>query len=168
MPSFDDFAGSINPYEFSSFPQPSALVGDSPIRFKNKPCTNEIIADAPGRPKNSGNQQAFGNRYDFGASLSAAIQAASTSPSDRGEVPSKPTFDNQTERPPVIKGQPSPDAGNAVRGSEPGQQKVADPPKPVALTSEKPSLQSQSYHELLDKYCFVRSGTKKEKEAILS
>lgn len=168
MPSFDDFAGSINPYEFSSFPQPSALVGDSPIRFKNKSSTQEIVPDAPGRPKASANQQAFGNRYDFGASLSAAIQAAGTSPGDRGEVPSKPKFNQQTEKPPVIKGQPCPDTGNVVKDSEPGHQKVADPPKPVALTSEKPSLQSQSYHELLDKYCFVRSRTRKEREATLS
>ena len=168
MPSFDDFAGSVNPYEFSSLPQPSALVGDSPIRFKNRPSTKEIVPDAPGRPKASANQQAFGNRYDFGASLSAAIQATSTSLGDRGEVPSKPTSDRQTETPPVVKIQPSPDAAKAVNGSQPGQQKVADPPKPVALTAEKPSLQSQSYHELLDKYCFVRSGTNKGKKAILS
>lgn len=168
MPSFDDFAGSVNPYEFSSFPQPSALVGDSPIRFKNKPSARDIVADAPGRPKASANQQAFGNRYDFGASLSAAIQAASTSLGDRGDVPSKPTSEKQTGTPPVVKIQPSPDAGKAVKGSEAGQQKVADVPKPVALTAEKPSLQSQSYHELLDKYCFVRSGTKKESKAIVS
>lgn len=168
MPSFDDFAGSVNPYEFSSFPQPSALVGDSPIRFKNKSSARDIVADAPGRPKTSANQQAFGNRYDFGASLSAAIQAASTSLGDRGDVPSKPTSEKQTTVPPVVKVQPSPDAGKAVKGSGAGQHKVADVPKPVALTAEKPSLQSQSYHELLDKYCFVRSGTNKEKNAIVS
>lgn len=162
MPSFDDFAGCINPYEFSSFPQPSALVGDSPIRFKNKPSTQGIVPDAPGRPKASVNQQAFGNRYDFGASLSAAIQAASTSIGDRGEVPSrsdvKPTSDKDTGTPPVVKVQPSPDAGKAVKGSQVGQQKIKDVPKPVALTAEKPSLQSQSYHELLDKYCFFGSA----------
>lgn len=172
MPSFDDFAGSVNPYEFSSFPQPSALVGDSPIRFKNKSSARDIVADAPERPKASANQQAFGNRYDFGASLSAAIQAAGTSLSDRGEVPSrsdaKPTSGKETEKPPVVKVQPSPDAGKGVKGSEVGQHKVADLPKPVALTAEKPSLQSKSYHDLLDKYCFVRSGTKKENKAILS
>ncbi len=168
MPSFDDFAGSVNPYEFSSFPQPSALVGESPIRFKNKPSAKDIVPDAPGRPKASTNQQAFGNRYDFGASLSAAIQSASTSLGDRGEVPSKPTSGKDTERPPVVKIQPSPDAGKAVEDSEAGQQKVAELPKPVALTAEKPSLQSKSYHELLDRYCFVRSGTTKEKKAILS
>lgn len=158
MPSFDDFAGSVNPYEFSSLPQPSALVGDSPIRFKNKPSARGIVPDAPGRPKASTNQQAFGNRYDFGASLSAAIQAAGTSIGDKGEVPSKPPSDKHTETPPVVKVQPSPDAGKAVKGSEAGQQKVADLPKPVALTAEKPSLQSQSYHELLDKYCFFGSA----------
>ena len=172
MPSFDDFAGAVNPYEFSSFPQPSALVGDSPIRFKNKPSTRDIVPDAPGRPKASANQQAFGNRYDFGASLSAAIQAAGTSLGDRGEVPSrgdaKSTSSNQAGSPPMAQVQPSPDAGKTVKGSEVSQQKVADSPKPVALTAEKPSLQSQSYHELLDKYCFVRSGTNKANKAILS
>ena len=163
MPSFDDFAGSVNPYEFSSFPQPSALVGDSPIRFKNKPSARDIVPDAPGRPKASANQQAFGNRYDFGASLSAAIQAAGTSFGDRGEVPSrsdaKSTSCKEAESPPVAKVQSAPGARKAVQGSVVGQEKTADLPKPVALTAEKPSLQSQSYHELLDKYCFVRSGT---------
>ena len=164
MPSFDDFAGSVNPYEFSSFPQPSTLVGDSPIRFKTKASTRDIVPDAPGRPKSSSNQQAFGNRYDFGASLSAAIQASGTSLGDRGEVPSRSDAKSMSGKeagsPPVIKVQQISDTRKAVEGSEVGQQKVADLPKPVALTAEKPSLQSQSYHELLDKYCFVRSGTK--------
>ena len=172
MPSFDDFAGSVNPYEFSSFPQPSALVGESPIRFKNQPPARENVLDAPGRPKASAKQQVFGNRYDFGASLSAAIQAAGTSLGDRGEVPSrndvKPASSKETESPPVITVQPSPAAGKAINGSEAGQQKLADLPKPVALTAGKPSLQSQSYNELLDKYCFVRSGTKRETTVMLS
>ena len=172
MPSFDDFAGSVNPYEFSSFPQPSTLVGDSPIRFKSKPSARDFVPDAPGRPKASANQQAFGNRYDFGASLSAVMQAASTSLGDRGEVPSKSdamsTSAKESGSAPVIKVQPSPDAGKPVKGTELSDGKVADASKPVALTSEKPSLQSQSYHELLDKYCFVRSGAEKGNGMILS
>lgn len=171
MPSFDDFAGSVNPYEFSSFPQPSALVGDSPIRFKTKPSRRDFVPDAPGRPKGSANQQAFGNRYDFGASLSAAIQASGTPCGDRSEVPlridSRSTSDKEARSSPVIKVQPSSDAGKPVEGCEASQQKVADLPKPVALTAEKPSLQSQSYHELLDKYCFVRSGINKRNKAIV-
>ena len=172
MPSFDDFAGSVNPYEFSSFPQPSALVGDSPIQFKNKLSAREIAPDAPGRPKSSTNQQAFGNRYDFGASLSATNQVAGTSLGNRVEVPLrndiKPSSSRDNATLPVVKIQPVPDAGKAVKGTEVGQQKVADPPKPLALTAGKPSLQSQSYHELLDKYCFVRSGTKKGTKAMMS
>lgn len=78
MPSFDDFAGMVSPYEFHSFPQPSAMVGDSPIRFRNKAPPNDIVPDAPGRPKGSPNQHVFGNRYDFGASLSAAMQGSSS------------------------------------------------------------------------------------------
>lgn len=162
MPSFDDFAGVVNPYEFSSFPQPSALVGDSPIRFKNKSSARDIVPDAPGRPKTSANQQAFGNRYDFGASLSAAIQAAGTSSGDRSEVPSrrdaKSEPSKKTEMPPVVNVQPSPDAGKPVKGCEVDPQKVANVSKPTALTAEKPPLQSQSYNELLDKYCFFGSG----------
>ena len=169
MPSFDDFAGSVNPYEFSSFPQPSTLVGESPIRFKNKSSARDIVPNAEGRSKGPANQQAFGNRYDFGASLSAAIQA-STSLGDRGEVLSRSDAKTTTskENLPVASVQTAADARKGVVGSENGQQKVADPQKPVALTAEKPSLQSQSYNELLDKYCFVRSGSSKEKKAVLS
>lgn len=162
MPSFDDFAGMVAPYDFSSFPQPSSMVGESPIRFKNRPSAQNIGPDAPGRPKSSSNQQAFGNRYDFGASLSAAIQAASNS-SGGGSPPTRDEAKSSSsqadgERGPAIKIQPATDAGNAVKGSEASPPDLLDSQKPTALTAEKPSLSSSSYHELLDKYCFVRSG----------
>lgn len=165
MPSFDDFAGMVAPYEFSSFPQPSSMVGESPIRFKNRPSVQDIAPDAPGRPKSSSNQQAFGNRYDFGASLSAAIQAASNSsgggsPPTRDEIKSS-SSKSESEKAPIVKVQPAPDAGKAVAGSEASQPDLRDGPKPTALTAEKRSLSSSSYHELLDKYCFVRSGLAK-------
>ncbi|KAK4690465.1 hypothetical protein P7C71_g6333, partial [Lecanoromycetidae sp. Uapishka_2] len=159
MPSFDDFAGMVSPYEFNSFPQPSAVVGDSPIRFKNKPSSNEIVPDAPGRPRNSTNQQAFGNRYDFGAALSAAMQAST--PRDSAKAASEKQSSSQkpgTESPPAIKVQPSPGAGKPVISSQAKETKLPDMPKPIALTTEKPSLQSTSYSELLDKYCFFGSG----------
>lgn len=159
MPSFDDFAGMVAPYDFASFPQPSSMIGESPIRFKNRP-NQEIVPDAPGRPKNSTNQQAFGNRYDFGASLSAAIQAASnsggSSPPTREEVRSSLSR-SENKTPPTVQVQSAPDAGKAVEGSQISQPNLPDGPKPTALTTEKPSLSSFSYRELLDKYCFVRS-----------
>ena len=165
MPSFDDFTGMASPYQFSSVPQPSAVVGDSPIRFKNKPAAKDIIPDAPGRPKSSANQQAFGNRYDFGASLSAAMQATTLSPKEGYKDASdkqQSLRSNTSDKAAVLDVQPSPGAGGTVKNSQVSQSKVADPPKPAALTTEKPSLQSSSYHELLDKYCFVRSRPSKE------
>ena len=164
MPSFDDFAGVVSPYEFSSFPQPSVMVGDAPIRFKNKPSAKDLVSDAPGRPGRSGNQQAFGNRYDFSASIHAARQAANTTPGDRSGLPLKgsgqaaPGAQSQKSGPPAINVQLSPGAGSAVQ---------SDLPKPSALTTEKPSLQSFSYNELIDKYCFVRSGPKKKNQTII-
>ena len=161
MPSFDDFASSVSPYEFSSFPQPSSVVGDSPIRFKNRPSPGDIIPDAQGGQRTLANQQAFGNRYDFGASLSAAIQVAGLPPKEatKPAAPEKQPSSRNQDRgtPPVINIRPSVEAGKTFNTGETTQQTLPDPPKPIALTAEKPSLQSSSYHELLDKYCFVRS-----------
>ena len=153
MPSFDDFGSNISPFDFKSFPQPNAMVGDSPIRFRNRP-SKEIVPDAPGKPKASANQQAFGNRYDFGASLSAAISASSSS-MPRAASP-------QSESPPVLRMPRAPGAGQTVDSDEQKEKagvaaSASHSSKPTALTTEKPALQSSSYHELLDKYCFVRS-----------
>ena len=155
MPSFDDFANLASPYEFTSFPRPSAIVGDSPIRFKNKSAADEA-PNAAGKSKSPANQ-AFGNRYDFGASLSAAIQAAGSptgSPKEGNQSVSRKA-EAQTG---LSDTKPNADAAKPINGVGISQAKSDDVSKPAALTSEKPSLSSSSYHELLDKYCFVRSG----------
>lgn len=161
MPSFEDFASNMAPYDFSSFPQPSSTVGDSPIRFRNRPSPQDIVPDAPGKPKVSSNQQPFGNRYDFGASLSAAIQTSTGDKSGSGA--SMVSTQNRTHTTDITSGsktQPSIKTGKSGTTGEGGQSALPGPSKPAALSIEKPSLQSSSYHELLDKYCFVcsRSG----------
>ncbi|KAL9124337.1 MAG: hypothetical protein Q9217_006328 [Psora testacea] len=150
MPSFDDFSTHRAPYDF--FLQSNSMAGDSRIRLRNKP-SSDFLPDAPTRPKATSNQQAFGNRYDFGASLSAAIQAASAS------MPkvSTPT----TESTPVLRMQQATNANtnvNTNHHSDKSQTASSTAIKPTALTTEKPALQSPSYHELLDKYCFFGSG----------
>ena len=123
MPSFDDFAHGFG----ADFPR-------SPLRLRAGPNDtaaaatgdDRIVPDAPGLRQKAPAAQAFGNRYDFGASLSAAIQAASPALGDRGGV--------------------APKAGAA-----------GPRPKPADLARDKPPLESQSYNELIDKYCFVRS-----------
>ena len=158
MPSFDDFATAAGPYDFSTFPHPSSMVGESPIRFR-KQVSGSFVPDGPPKTKSSANQQAFGNRYDFGASLSAAISAASNQLGDRSPPMEEAGSDNGST------GQPKPSSVTATK--EPSENTrapgVPDTVKPSALTSEKPSVQSTSYNELLDKYCFVRSRQGKEK-----
>lgn len=176
--SHDDFASGSVPYDFSSFPQPSAVVGDSPIRFRNAKPAREIIPDALGRRANAAGQ-AFGNRYDFGASLSAAIHAASATVGDRSGAPIRDETKSALRKQiPFVPMHPAtttavqPAQANGTANEHADMERMSsmgkalnaasqEHSKPAALTAEKPSLQSSSYHELLDKYCFVRSGVSK-------
>jgi Carbohydrate/starch-binding module (family 21) len=171
--SFDDFASGFDSYAPYS-QSPTAMMGDSPIRLKGPRSRADIVPDAPTRrPKANG--QAFGNRYDFGASLSAAIQNASAILGDQSGFTKKPGTEQSSHEVPASKPKPAitaqqkppcivvkqPTGGASTNSSVNG---VA-PAKPSALLSEKPSLQSQSYQELVDKYCFVGSRHKSAAEA---
>jgi len=160
-PSFDDFAlgfDSLLSYNQSS---PASIIGDSPIKLKSPRPRQEIVPDAPTRrPK--ANAQAFGNRYDFDASLNAAIQ--NTSAAFLAEQRAlKPTLD--TKQPPSRR-VPASGCGAATAPMSKVTHTVKGTPadsrssKPAALVSWKPSLSSQCYHELLDKYCFFESSPK--------
>jgi hypothetical protein len=155
--SFEEFSTKDSPYDFGSFPQPASMtLTDTPIRFKTK-STNTVVPDAPARRANAP-AQAFGNRYDFGASLSAAIQAASA---DRS--PPQSTEDPRTATVKITESSIESGAGNTkATQANSNISATATRPKPAALTAEKPSLQSESYHELLNKYCFVRSRLTRE------
>ena len=169
---FDEFTA-----DFGSFPQPAAksFFADAPLRFRS------TKTDPLSHGHNRVPAQAFGNRYDFGASLSAAIQGASTTvtpqqqPKEESKLPAKsakrPAFHprpssgatatnvplpTKKDTTPVIAA-PASSSAATVKGTAPAPTTANNPSKPLALTSGKPSLQSQSYHELLDKYCFVRS-----------
>lgn len=159
--SADNFASG---FDFSSFPQPCTVPGDSPIRLRNAKFAGDIKQNAIS-PRTNAAGQAFGNRYDFGASLSATIQASNSGVQMREDVKlssetliSSSTRFERTDEQTALK----------VNGYQEEIEKKSTRPKrlqlpaqeqtkPSALTSEKPSLQSSSYHELLDKYCFVRS-----------
>lgn len=182
----DDFTSGSSSCEFFSFPQPSTAVGDSPIRFTNVKAANDNVSGVPSR-RISPAGQAFGNRYDFGASLSATTSAAGTNAGDRGgfhsmedakTIPTKQTsfapkpmsFATRPTIASVAKTTGQPNGGASPRdeadkaAGAPGATKAAfqESGKPTALTAGKPSVQSSSYHELLDKYCFVRSRVDKE------
>ena len=155
MPSFDDFANIMAPYEFSS-PNPSSLIGESPIRYRNKPSAADILPDAPGKPKVSSNHQAFGNRYDFGASLSAAMAAKAAATKDKTGSPLKAAARPVVDGPAAGTQSSFKDSPIASSISIP-KPDLAIGSKPAALTAQKPSMQSPTYEQLLSDYCFVRT-----------
>lgn len=168
--SFDDFATGFD--SCSAFNQSqSMMIGDSPVRLKGPRSRAELVPDAPTRrPKANG--QVFGSRYDFGASLNAAIQNATAILGDQsgfaknrnpeqpypGTRPRRANSVQQEALSNVVR-QPAGGAGTKSSANAPA------PAKPAALVSEKPSLQSRSYQELVDKYCFVGSRHRSAAEA---
>jgi Carbohydrate/starch-binding module (family 21) len=170
--AFDDFADGHfdSKYKLDDFKQPvHDFLGESgtPLRLKGVQSAVSLGSDNLTRRAPQPNGQAFGNRYDFGASLSAAIQAANSAMGDRssltmksapkkqpvkfiagGDDPVSPrtvTSEQSSSKAPVNK------AITSTQNSSSG----TDSPRPVG--TEKPQLASQSYNELLDKYCFVRT-----------
>ncbi|KAJ5513663.1 phosphatase regulatory subunit [Penicillium fimorum] len=109
-------------------------------------------------PKRRENSKAFGNRYDFGASLSAAMR--SKAPLDRttltararsGETVVPETAKPSKKTPSFEQGPASAVSDNFRTGAR------VENLKPWSLVSSKPQLESSVYQELVDKYCFYGS-----------
>ncbi|KAJ5452679.1 phosphatase regulatory subunit [Penicillium cf. griseofulvum] len=109
-------------------------------------------------PKRRENSKAFGNRYDFGASLSAAMR--SKAPLDRTAMTARArsgeTVVSDTSKPtnniPSFAQGPDSAVSHTFRTGA----RVEDL-KPSSLVSSKPQLESSVYRELVDKYCFYGS-----------
>jgi len=145
--SDDDFGNNFeNKFSFGA-PRPVILT-ESPsatIRLKPKSKRGSLFPDQAAVRSQGG--QAFSSRYDFSASLSAALSTAQTALGDRSglkinttELGTNGYFDRPAQ---ATKAQTT---GAPVPGT-----------RPDSFTSEKPDLQSAEYHELIQKFCFVRS-----------
>lgn len=148
---FDDFGGHAK----YNFDQPiHEYLGESDstggLKLKTKSAGN-LASDDLSKSVAAPSGQAFSNRYDFGASLSAAVQAAKDSMAHEGSSPEglymksykKPTTaseDNGTDSPTT-----------AANNSQPKPKSAAAP----GTNSPNTSLTSASYEELVNKYCFV-------------
>ncbi|EHK99912.1 putative protein phosphatase 1 regulatory subunit 3A [Glarea lozoyensis 74030] len=166
--TFDDFADG---FESKGYPfdlkQPVAdYLGDSetPVRLKGVKSAVNLGTDTLTRRAPQPNGQAFGNRYDFGASLSAAIQAANNVMGDKSGIPANPaTAGLGKALADADDASPSPLTMKSNRKSVPVPAKISTAPvaggteSPRPAGASKPVIASQSYNELLDKYCFVRS-----------
>ncbi|CAD6446838.1 0c2e6454-9b33-485b-853e-23f56a336a24 [Sclerotinia trifoliorum] len=175
-PAFDDFSNDFDSkYLNSNFKLPVAdYLGDSnTVRLKGVKSAVTLASDNRSRRAtvntNTAGGQAFGHRYDFGASLNAAISAANSTLGDKSGITMKSKrpapisetrkFINHDEQvSPLSMSAPKtfdhstpsktlPSTGTSTSGT--------DSPRPVG--TEKPVLASQSYNELLDKYCFFGS-----------
>ncbi|KAF2187243.1 carbohydrate-binding module family 21 protein [Zopfia rhizophila CBS 207.26] len=143
----DDFGHSFDTkYEFGS----RGILGDSPsssIRLKPKGKRGSLFPDQASRRSPGG--QAFSTRYDFGASLSAALSNAQNALGDRSGIKSSGSEKGYFDRSNPTATKPS-TAAAPVPGT-----------RPDTLSSEKPGLQSAEYNELIQKFCFFGTPTGK-------
>ncbi|KAK1984216.1 putative phosphatase regulatory subunit-domain-containing protein [Colletotrichum cereale] len=159
---------------FDDFPNQSKLNFEQPIheylgesgptaglRLKVNKSTGNLASDNLPSRLSAPSGQAFANRYDFGASLTAAVQAAKdTVPKDRNpdglymkshrkiQVPAQ-----QPQQPQQTRPAPAP---AATRGT-PAVSKSALRPTVPGTDSPNTTLASSSYEELVNKYCFFGS-----------
>ena len=135
MSSFDDFSGMGN---YLSFPRPVSLPQDD----------SDGIEPITLARRDKQSRQAFGNRYDFGASLSATVRTQPTD--DRTTVTARAKAAKETDETKVKlvvdRAEPVCESNHETAQSEPPQRSFAG----------KPHHDSTVYKELVDKYCFVR------------
>ncbi|TVY30104.1 Protein phosphatase regulatory subunit 3C [Lachnellula hyalina] len=175
--AFDDFADGHfdSKYKLDDRTQPvNDFMGETgtPLRLKGVQSSISLGSDNLTRRAPQPNGQAFGNRYDFGASLSAAISAANNVMGDRSGITMKSAPKKQPAK--FITGPEDPiSPRTSVTSEQSSEQSSTKPPVNKAIASdqpsssgtdsprptgtEKPHLASQSYNELLDKYCFFGS-----------
>lgn len=152
--------------------------GTSGLRFKAKSASN-LASDNLSKSLSAPSGQAFSNRYDFGASLSAAVQAAkdtitkernsdglymkshkkiSMTPEVRKQPKLPVAVSDPTPAPrvvPVARVVPTPPVAPVapVARAPP----VSLPTQTAGTSSPNSSLASSSYEELVNKYCFFGS-----------
>lgn len=170
-PTFDDFAdGFDSKYKFDLKQPVGEVLGEpsSSLRLKGVKSAVDLSDNLTRRVPNP-NGQAFGNRYDFGASLNAAIQAANGVLGDRSgltmkSLAKKPTPKFVTDAEQTTSPVAMASSRSLTKPSLPAGKENATPVPTASVTesprphgTEKPVIASQSYNELLDKYCFVRT-----------
>lgn len=155
--AFDEFGDSPRVNFDQSIHEYLGESAPTSIRLKSSKSTASVPSDNLSTRLSAPSGQAFANRYDFGASLSAAMQAAKDSigKSDSPQLKpcrkiSPPTTtavakaaSSDAQATPLKKGPPS---SNNILSAVPGTG------SPGAT-----NIASSSYEEIVNKYCFVRT-----------
>lgn len=131
-PSFGEFGSSSTNF---SFPRDSRNADSD---FRLSPLDHQDFLEPP-KPREKPAKQAWSNRYDFGASLSA-VKSNGVS-EDRTTLTAKARS-----------------AGGGHSRSLSSNDAGSPKPQPAPFVSGKLHHESSSYKELVDKYCFVRTA----------
>lgn len=150
--ALDDFEHDV---KLGNFDQPiHEYLGESrpaALRLKSSKSTSALPSDNLANKLPTPSGQAFANRYDFSASLSAAKQAHKESVVNRR---SDGLYMKPHKR--ASFGPQPTEAPQATQASAPIPQ--SKPIRPVPGTdSPSSAIASSSYEEILNKYCFVRT-----------
>ena len=148
--SLDDFSDDAR----FNFDQPiHEYLGESvptSLRLKSK-SSSSVASDNIAKSLSSPSGAAFSNRYDFGASLSAAVQAAKESAKEKDR---DALYMKSNQRPPRSSAKPNTTSTSTTK-SLPEASKEQQQQHLPGTSSPVPSLPSASYEELVNKYCFV-------------
>ncbi|KAL2000002.1 hypothetical protein VTN02DRAFT_3676 [Thermoascus thermophilus] len=158
-PSFDEFPSGIDRYRHFSRASENAR---SQTALWLTESASLGLTPEPLKQMNKPSRPAFGNRYDFGASLSAAIQTKKVV-QDRTTLSVKATKPElfgsgvqQHKHKPEDRGVPT---GKVTPINAPCiEVAYSEISRPSSLLSNKPHHESSVYKELVDKYCFYGSS----------
>lgn len=136
----DDFASRFDASSAYQFGSASEMIGDSPnTTIKLKPRTKRNGSFPIGSAQAA---TQLGGRYDFGASLSAALSTAQDKLGKQSGLMVKPSR--------------KPEPGYFTQDHVHGPLKPAEE-NPVALSSDRPAIGSDQYKDLVQKFCYVGS-----------
>ena len=139
----DDFAARFDRDSAYSLSSPDNLLGESPSSIKLKPRSKRgsIFPREDGAPPSNG----LGGRYDFGASLSAALSSA------------QEKLGRQSG---LMNGPPKPSVGSYFGPIERKEGPTKTDERPDAITTDRPAMGSDQYKDLVQKFCYVGSANK--------
>lgn len=139
----DDFSARFDNNSAYNFGSTDQILGESPNSIKLKPRARKGSAfptDAGTQPANG-----LGGRYNFGASLSAALTTAQ---------------DKLGRQSGLMNGTQKPSSGSYFGPVERIEGPTKTDERPDALTTERPAIGSDQYKDLVQKFCYVGSANK--------
>ncbi|KAI2617219.1 carbohydrate-binding module family 21 protein [Hypomontagnella submonticulosa] len=163
--ALDDFGHDS---DFVSFDKPLHEVlgesGPTGLRLKGSKSTSALPSDNLSNRLSAPSGQAFANRYDFGASLSAAKQAhrESSQRSDglymksnkKASFGSIPTVQLEKD----VQAKPAPSAPSTAPAAGPQVSTINNASLPGTSSPASANIASASYEEILNKYCFFNGS----------